>query len=187
MWVETWAWYHWELLIGRLYLLHAGAPTSLSSSVDYPNWVVMASLLSSWEWPGLKCGEWGIESWMSLWCWGYLSLFIFLVVLERQGVSYFAEVDSVHFFPALTVTMDFLCDCRKRVWQLDLCSSCTAHSYRNTGNCKDYKPGKLHWRTSESFTGNETKEGSVGWDVCLRGLWNFLSPTNSSVKESKFN
>lgn len=111
--------------------------------------------------PGCHIGEPGVSSRLSLWCWECSSLFVCLVYFEEQRVLNFAAVHSIDIFSALIVTMGFVSDSRKRIWQPDLCSSCTAHSYRNTGNCKNHQPGKLHRGTSESFTGNDVKAGSV--------------------------
>lgn len=81
--------------------------------------------------------------------------FSYQYFLEEQKLIL---IKSRYQFLSLIFNMSFMSDFRKGIWQLDFCPSCTAYSYRNTGHYKNYKSGKLHWRTPKSFTGNNTKK-----------------------------
>lgn len=81
--------------------------------------------------------------------------FSYQCFLEEQKLIL---IKSRYQFLSLIFNMSFMSDFRKGIWQLDFCPSCTAYSYRNTGHYKNYKSGKLHWRTPKSFTGNDTEK-----------------------------
>lgn len=172
--METWAWYHWKLRIVRPHLLGMEDSTFWAAVWTNPNWAVMT--LSSWEWPG----GWGFEFWHVTVA---LSRFISFVVLEGWGVLHFAEV--------LWLLPWVLCVTAGRGF--DNLTSVHLARHTPTGTLVTIKITNLETCTDERLRalqvmiqGKEMLAVVSVWEDCVP-CKTFSVPTDSSVKESKFN